>query len=321
MLRRNDGSRAALILLQQAYQEYLRALQNLDKAQHYFDLGLIGSGGGTPKQKEALDIAKGNYDVAVAQYNDALRAYNRLVNGVPADDLAAAQAQVDAAQSVLDQTRLVAPFNGTILEVDILPGDMVNPGTVAVVVADLSELHVDVPIAEVDFNSIAVGQPAQLTLDAVPNATYIGSVTQISLHATVSGGSVSYPIRVVFTNPDGLVVPGMTVAVNIEVKHLENVLLVPNRAVRSSGGSLFIYVLRNGSLVSVAVQLGESNGTESQVTGGDLNVGDQIVLNPPTSLLGSFGPGSSNSGGGGGFGSLRSMGALGGRPCTTPSLN
>ncbi len=71
---------------------------------------------------------------------------------------------------------------------NVVPGDMVGPATVVVVIADLSELHVDVPIAEVDYNRLAAGQSAQLVLDAIPDTTYHGQVTQIGLSASSSGG-------------------------------------------------------------------------------------------------------------------------------------
>jgi len=281
----NDGSFKAMIELQRRWQAYQNALQELKKAQRYHDLG-VGTSGGTEEAKREMDIAKGKLDLAQAQNDDALAAYNRLKDGVPAQDIQAAQAQVDSAQATLDQVKIKAPFSGTILAVNVVQGDMVGPGTLVVVIADLSELHVDVPVAEVDYNRLAAGQSAQLVLDAIPDTTYHGKVTQIGLNASTSGGSVSYPIRVVVSDADKNMLPGMTVAVEIEVSHLDNVLLVPNRALRNVNGSLVVYVLRNGVQKPVTVELGTNNDTMSVVTKGDLKEGDVIVLNPSTSLTG-----------------------------------
>jgi HlyD family secretion protein len=303
LLHSNDGSLKALIELHRRYQAWLDALRELEKAQHYFQLG-IGSTGGDKDTQMALDIAKGKLDLAQAQYDDALAAYNRLKAGVPAQDLQAAQARVDAAQSILDQVTIKAPFSGTIMEVNASLGDVVNPGSVALVIADLSEMHVDVSIAEVDYNRLAVAQNVQLVLDAVPDATYHGIVKEIGLNASNAGGSVTYPVRVVIMDADKKVLPGMTAAVLIEVSHLENVLLVPNRAVRALNGSIVVYILQNGVLKSVTITLGASNDTMSEVLTGGLKEGDVVVLNPPTTLLGG------NSGGGGGGGGA---GALFGR--------
>jgi HlyD family secretion protein len=298
-LHNNDGSLKAVIELHRRYQAYLDALRELEKAQQYFKLG-IGSIGGNKDTLMALEIAKGKLDLAQAQYDDALAAYNRLKNGVPAQDLQAAQARVDAAQAILDQVTIKAPFSGTIMAVNVLPGDMVNPGTVALVIADLSELHVDVSIAEVDYNRLAVGQSVQLVLDAISNVTYHGTVKEIGLNSSNAGGSVTYPVRVVISDADTKVLPGMTAAVDIEVSHLENVLMVPNRAVRNLNGSLVVYILQNGVLKPITIELGASNDTMSQVLKGELKEGDIVVLNPPTTLFGGSTGGGPGSGGGGG---------------------
>ena len=295
----NDGSREAMMELRKRYQAYVDALRELEKAQQYYDLG-IGTSGGDKDSEMALEIAKAKLDLAQAQHDDALTAYNRLKDGVPAQDLQAAQARVDAAQSILNQVNITAPFAGTVMAVQVLPGDVVNPGTVALVLADLSELHVDVPIAEVDYNRLAFGQSAELSLDAISDVVYHGKVQEINLNATSLAGAVSYPVKVVISDADEKVLPGMTVAVQIEVAHLEDVLLVPNRAVRTIDGSRVVYILVNGGMQPVEIELGASNDTMSEVLKGDLKKGDVVVLNPPTSFMnGSGGP--MSGGGGGGF--------------------
>jgi HlyD family secretion protein len=298
---RNDGSPAAVKELARRYKAYLDALRELETAQEFYDAGVGSVAGGTKEAEMELGIAKGELDLAQAQYDDALAEYNRLKDGVPAQDLAAAQARLDAAQAILDQVRITAPFAGTILAIEVAPGDVVTPGTTALVIADLSELHVDVPIAEVDYNRLAVGQPAELVLDAIPNVTYHGAVREINLNATTSAGSVSYPVTVVISDPDSQVLPGMTVAVQIEVSHLEDVLLVPNRAVRTVDGSRVVYRYVNGAMKAVEITLGASNDTMSEVTSGGLKEGDVIVLNPPTTFFAGSGGGAMGGGGGGGF--------------------
>ncbi|OGO10563.1 MAG: hypothetical protein A3K46_03040 [Chloroflexi bacterium RBG_13_60_9] len=297
----NDGSRAAMLELAKRYQAYLEALRELELAQKYYAQG-VGSTGGNKDTEMALEIAKAKLDLAQANYDDALAAYNRLKDGVPANDLQAAQARVDAAQSTLNQVRITAPFAGTVMSIDLAPGDIINPGTAALVIADLSELHVDVPIAEVDYNRVVAGQRAELVLDAIFDTVYQGTVQEIDLNATTSAGSVAYPVKVVVVDPDDRVLPGMTVAVEIEVEHLEDVLLVPNRAVRTVDGSRVVYLYVNGGMQPVEIELGASNDTMSQVLTGNLKEGDVIVLNPPTTFFnGSGGPFGGGGGGGGGM--------------------
>jgi HlyD family secretion protein len=77
----------------------------------------------------------------------------------------------------------------------------------------------------------------------------------------------------------------LTAAVNIVVSEVENALLVPNRAVRVQDGDRIVYVLRDGMLETVNIELGASSDLFSEVIGGELQEGDAIVLNPPSSLL------------------------------------
>ena len=249
---------------------------------------------GTPDE-----IAKADADLALkqAQYDDAKRAYDRLANGPNKDDLAAAQARVDAAQATLDMAHLTAPFAGTVTEADILPGDQVTAGTTAFRVDDLNNLLVDVELSEVDINSVSMEQPVTLTFDAILNKTYHGVVTEVSQAGIVSQGVVNFTVTVRLTDADELVKPGMTAAVNIVVKEIKDAILVPSRAVRLVNNDYMVYVLKNGLPQQVSIRLGSSSDTMSVVVGGDLKEGDEVILNPPASLQPGGGPG-----GGGAFG-------------------
>jgi HlyD family secretion protein len=95
-------------------------------------------------------------------------------------------------------------------------------------------------------------------------------------------GVVEFTVTIALNDADEAVKPGMTAAVNIVVNQLENVLLVPNRAVRVREGQRVVYVMDNGALQAVEITLGASSETVSEVIDGDLQVGDMVVLNPPT---------------------------------------
>ncbi len=234
-------------------------------------------------------IAKADADLALkkAQLDDAQRAYDRLKNGPNQQDLAAAQAQVDAAQATVNTASIISPISGTVTEAEPLQGDQVNMNQAAFRVDDLSTLLVDVQVSEVDINNVSLNQPATLSLDAIPNRTYHGEVVEVSQAGDNSSGAVNFTVTVQLTDADISVKPGMTVAVNIVTKQIKDQLLVPNRAVRSSNGQRVVYILQNGQPKPVTVTLGASSDTQSVVTGGQLKVGDLIVLNPPAT----FGPG------------------------------
>src|SRR5690606_4543795 len=144
----------------------------------------------------------------------------------------------------LKLARLEAPFNGTVTEVRSKVGDQVTPGTVSFRIDDLSRLLVDVQVPEVDINRIQVGQSARLTFDAIPGQEYMGKVVEVGRVGTPVGGVVNFTVTLELSNADEQVKPGMTAAVTILVQQLEDVLLVPNRAVRLREGQRVVYVLR-----------------------------------------------------------------------------
>jgi HlyD family secretion protein len=246
-------------------------------------------------------VAQTNYDslkngpdsvaitVAEAQLADAQRQLEHSKDGPNPNDVAAAQAAVDAAKATLNQAELLAPFAGTITEVDIKPGDLISASTAAFRIDDLSSVYVDLQVSEIDINSIQMGQEATLTFDAIPNQEYKGKVTAIGVAGSVSQGVVNYPVTIQLTNPDQNVKTGMTAAVNIIIAQHENVLIVPNQAIRVSGGERTVTVLFQGEQIPVPVTIGLTNATSSEVIGNQLKEGDQVVVNTSAASGGTTG--------------------------------
>ncbi|MBI4761586.1 MAG: efflux RND transporter periplasmic adaptor subunit [Chloroflexota bacterium] len=241
---------------------------------------------------DATTIAKADEELALAKakLDDAQRTYDRLISGNVVE-ITAAQARIDAAKATLNLARVIAPFNGIVTEAYPLPGDLVNAGMAAFRLDDLSSLLVDVSVSEVDINSVEVGQPVKLTFDAILGREYNGVVVEVAKTGTVTAGVVSFKVTVELTDADALVKPGMTAAVNITVKELDDVLLVPNRAVRLSEGERVVYVLENGQPVKKIIRLGLSSDTMSVLAGGELQESDLVILNPPTEFFGPRGGG------------------------------
>ncbi len=231
---------------------------------------------------EVLEDARVEMELKKAQYEDAQRAYDRIKDGPHPDDVAAAQARVDAARATLEQMYLIAPFSAIVTEAYPLPGDRVSPGTLGFRLDDLSELLVDVEVSEVDINSVRIGQPVTLTFDAVYGKEYQGKVVKVTQAGQAIQGVVNFTVTVQILDPDDQVKPGMTAAVTIVVNELEDVVLIPNRSVRLVDGKRVVYVLRNGQPVQTLVRLGQSSDTMSVLVDGQVNVGDLIILNPPT---------------------------------------
>jgi len=228
---------------------------------------------------------------ASQQLSNAVTTLYELERSPNPDDLAAAQARLQAAQTAVASLSLTSPFAGTVTEVNIRPGDQVSPGNIAFRLDNLERLLVDVMVSEVDINSIQVGQPVNLSFDAILDKQYKGVVSQVAPVGDVVQGVVEFTVTVELTDADGFVKPGMTAAVNIVVDQITDALLVPNRAVRVVDGQRVVYILRDNQLLAVNVTLGASSDNQSQVTGGELQVGNLIVLNPPQDLFGTNGGG------------------------------
>jgi HlyD family secretion protein len=226
-------------------------------------------------------LAEANLSLAQARLEDAQRRYDRVQDGPDPRDVEALEARITASQATLDLVRLTAPFAGTITDVEIKPGDQASPGKMAFRVDDLTKLLVDVRISEVDINRIFIGQEVNLTFDAIQGKEYTGRVSEVSNIGTITQGVVDFAVTIELLDADERVKPGMTAAVNIVVEKLENVLLVPNRAVRVLNSQRTIYILREDQMVRINITLGATSDTFSEVIGGDLTAGDLIVLNPP----------------------------------------
>jgi HlyD family secretion protein len=309
-LLNSDTARAkALITLRDARDAYENAADYRQSLNQKIDLRKVTyvmfRGQRIPEIKyykgyaDAETIAKADEDLGLkkAALDDAQRAYDRLKDGPNAAEVAAAEARVAAAQATLNMGRVVAPFAGTVTQVESVPGDQASAGQVAFRVDDLSSFLVDVQVSEVDINSVSLGQEVTLTFDAILGKSYHGKVVEVGQAGNVDQGVVNFTVTVQVTDADERVKPGMTAGVNIVVTELKDVLLVPNRAVRVVDSKRVVYVLRNGQPAKIEVRLGPSSDTYSALAGGDLKEGDAIVMNPPIE----FGPGNGPRGGGGPF--------------------
>lgn len=231
-----------------------------------------------------------SYDVALSKLEDAQREWGRVKDGPNADDISAAEARVAAAEATVSLGWIEAPFNGTITKAEPKVGDNVISGTPGFRIDDLSELNVKVDISEVDINRVQVGQDVDLTFDAVAGRTFQGEVIQVSSVGVDTGRGVDFEVTVRIVNPDDQVRPGMTAAVNIVVSEINDVLIIPSRAIRLNNGQRIVFLLKDGRLKEVQVSTGASSDTEAQITEGDLAEGDLVVLNPPSFFQSNGGP-------------------------------
>jgi HlyD family secretion protein len=145
------------------------------------------------------------------------------------------------------------------------------------VLANLGQLTVKVDLAETDLPSVRVGQPVQITLDAVQGTTYVGTVDVLDLVGTTTQGVVNYAATVVIGDANDAILPGMNATASIITQQRDNVLLIPNRAIKTAGQQRLAMVQREGKGVDVPITLGLGNDLETEVVEG-LHEGDVVLI-------------------------------------------
>jgi HlyD family secretion protein len=151
-----------------------------------------------------------------------------------------ARVAVDDARNQLDDTNVLAPITGTIIEKLVERGQVISSptrdvggGTVLMKMADLGLVQVRTLVDETDIGKIQVGQRATVTVDAFPNRPFEGSVLKIEPQAQTEQNVTMFPVLVRIDNRGGLLRPGMNSEVEVHVGQREDVLAVPNSALRT----------------------------------------------------------------------------------------
>jgi RND family efflux transporter MFP subunit len=250
-----------------------------------------------------LQQSQASVDSATATLNDLQAGAKPTDLETALATLDQAKAARDAAQLKVSQGTLVAPFAGLLTQVNGVPGQATlnasaNSGTTTTTtsvnfdIVDDSQLHIDVNVSESDAASIQVGQAASITLDSVPGTPLTGAVERINPVAVTTSNVTAFPVRITLAPTQAAVRPGANATVQVVTARRANVLEVPSRAVQTINGQRAVTVLFNGSTFLVPVQVGLTDGRNTEITGG-VNEGDTVVV-PAT--------GATTGGGGGGFG-------------------
>lgn len=209
-------------------------------------------------------------------------------------ELSAALVELAAARDRLDDTEIVSPLDGTVIQRGIEPGEVVTPGVQAtfdgkplLTVADLSVLVVLVELNQIDVAKVRLGQALELTLDALPEQTFAAKLTKIAPSSVRPAGKDVdvFPIEAELTTADARIKPGMRADVRIRIDKKEGVLSVPLEAVVKEEGESFVTTVVDageGRLrkEKVAVGLGVQNDRSVEVTSG-LSEGQRVLIDPP----------------------------------------
>lgn len=195
-----------------------------------YDRAVALTKGGVLSQQQ-LDLAKANYDSANAGVNGAAANVTQAQAQVSQKDAAVAVAQTN-----LDYTVIRSPIDGTVVARNVDVGQTVAASlqapTIFTIAQDLKKMWVYAKTDESDVGNIKLGKPVSFKVDAFPKDTFHGVVSQVRMNATTVQSVVTYDTIIEFANPDLKLFPGMTAYVTIPVATVENVLKVPNTALR-----------------------------------------------------------------------------------------
>lgn len=233
-------------------------------------------------QKLAAQGAAAPSEVASAQQrleaaNAALATLQKRQSGrySPAD-MAHAKATLDQAQAayaaaniVVTDSNVRAPFAGTVYSLPVSVSEYVSPGALLLQMADLTKLQVRAYFDEPEIGALRVGQPATIVWDALPNRKWHGRIlsmpsTIINYQSTRNVGEVLLSVD----DADGKLLPNTNVRVTVTEQSLSNVLTIPREALHSEGGKDYVYVLRGNNLRRQEVTKGALNLTQVQILSG-----------------------------------------------------
>lgn len=244
-------------------------------------------------------IPQSDYDSALADYEVA-----KADIGVSKANLAQAEAQLAAAEATLIKAKqnlgycvISSPVNGVIIDRRVNIGQTVNSSMSApslfLIAKDLKKMQVWVSVNEADVGEIKVGQKAEFTVDAFPNRTFFGEVLKIRLNATMSQNVVTYIAEIGTDNSDETLLPYLTANVEFILAERDNVLAVPNSALRFTPDAAMVpeeylnfslnedersvWVMRDGKICPVAVKTGLNDGVHSEIIAGNLKPGDEVI--------------------------------------------
>ena len=270
---------------------------NLNRLRHVAEL----SGGKVPSKTE-LEAAEASHQRAVANVDSAKAA------------VVQAKATLKSDETNIAKAVIRAPINGVVLTRKVEPGQTVVANMTTPVLftmaEDLTKMELQVKVDEADVGHVEVGQPASFTVSAWSGRSFPATLQRVGIGSTTTDNVVTYKTVLGVANDDLALRPGMTATARIVTANRENVLMVPNAALRfsppstteampqgsfisrlmprppqqkkpqvkkASGAEPQVWVLDNGQPKAITVQVGASNGRQTEITGGELKSGMAVI--------------------------------------------
>ena len=240
-------------------------------------------------------VAESDVDAAQFHY-DSTSVEHKLKKAA----VAQARAALQQAQVNLAHTTIYAPIDGVVLSKDVDVGQTVAASlqapTLFSIAQDLSRMQIETDVDEAFIGMIRQGQPVSFTVFAYPERVFQGELVQVRLNPKLESDVVLYNCIIHVDNTDLKLKPGMTATVTIEVENRQNVLKVPNAALRYLPGlppqhlkdlrkqmevgrnETLIWVMAEGEVVPVKVALGLTSDTETEIIAKGLKAGSEVIV-------------------------------------------
>ncbi len=248
------------------YEKHLARIKKLNSSRYSAD--------------KELEAAQRDYDNAVVQ------------KALKEAQILQAEAVLQSAEIDLRYTQIISPVDGIVVSKEVEVGQTVAASfqtpTLFYVAEDLTKMQIEASVVEADIAKVKEGQTVEFNVDSFPDQTFYGMVTQVRNEALNTSNVVTYEVIIEINNKDLLLKPGMTANVEIITSEKENVLLVPNKALRfyvtdENGetkryANKGIWLLEKGKPVRVSVATGVSDDSYTEVAADKLGEGAKVIL-------------------------------------------
>ncbi|MCD8317641.1 MAG: efflux RND transporter periplasmic adaptor subunit, partial [Paraprevotella sp.] len=236
------------------------------------------------KLQEKGLISSNDYETAYLNYRKALETYNTN------------KESVKKAETNLEYATITSPIDGIVLSREVEEGQTVAASfetpTLFTIAKDLTDMRVIANIDEADIGNVREGQNVTFTVDAYPNDTFLGQVTQVRLEATGTDNVITYEVVISAPNNDLKLKPGLTANVSVNTLERTGVLSVKAKALRflptketvgksykivDTNGKNKLWTLEGNVLTAHSVKIGDTDGVRTEILGG-ISKGTKVIL-------------------------------------------
>lgn len=227
---------------------------------------------------EALEIAE--------QETEAVRA-----------QVAIHKAQVERDQANLNYSVIRSPISGVVIARDVDVGQTVAANfqtpTLFKIANDLRQMQINISVAEADIGQLHIGQVINFTVDAFQQRPFTGTVKQVRLNPTIQENVVTYNVVALVDNTDGMLLPGMTANIHFIVLQKNDVLRIPNAALRfqpkdsdnvdtgkpgTTGNTSRVFLLSDEKPTAINIITGATDGNYTEIADGAIQAGDKVII-------------------------------------------